>query len=253
MSLISIDTIKSFNEQNKQLWKYCWKYWYAKEYAHYGVKEYLNVEISKIKEEKKELSILDIGCGSAWAAKYFSDLYIKYTGIDFNEELIEQLKKDFAKDSKCSFYLHDIESKEPLSFQKDNYNLILANFILLELSDLKTFFENAASVQLKDEYLVITGLDPVNEILRISNSPNELEENLNAYRHSDSPLVLTKEMSFNGEATNFKYLRVLYSIRDILNTAFSNSYELVDLDDKLNLHADSPKSPLYYALKLKRR
>lgn len=71
MNLISIDTIKSFNELNKQLWKYCWKHWYAKEYAHYGIKEYLINEIAKITEEKKELSILDIGCGSAWAAKYF--------------------------------------------------------------------------------------------------------------------------------------------------------------------------------------
>ena len=52
MSLISIDTIKSFNELNKQLWKYCWKYWYAKEYAHFGIKEYLNNEIAKIKKEK---------------------------------------------------------------------------------------------------------------------------------------------------------------------------------------------------------
>lgn len=253
MNLISIDTIKSFNEINKQLWKYCWRYWYAKEYAHFGIKEYLNDEISIINDEKKELSILDIGCGSAWAAKYFSNLYIDYTGVDFNDELIEQLKNDFADDLKCTFHLHDIESKEPHTFQKDNYNLILANFILLELSDLKTFFENTASVQTKGDYLIITGLDPVNEILRTSNSPNELEENLNAYRHSDSPLVITKEMSFNGETTNFKYLRVLYSIRDILNTAFSNSYELVDLDDKLNLHADSSKSPLYYALKLIRR
>ena len=65
--------------------------------------------------------------------------------------------------------------------------------------------------------------------------------------------VCTKEISFNGEATDFKYLRVLYSIKDILNTSFLNSYELVDLDDKLNLQADSPKSPLYFALKLKRR
>jgi len=253
MNLISIDTIKSFNELNKQLWKYCWKYWYAKEYTHYGIREYLNIEIDKIKNEKKELSILDIGCGSAWAAKYFSDLYAEYIGIDFNEELIEQLKKDFAGDPKCSFYLHDIEYKEPLSFKSNNFNLILANFILLELADLERFFENAASAQSKGDYLIITGLDPVNEILRVSNSQNELEENLIAYRHSDLPLVLTKEMSFNGEATNFKYLRVLYSIKDILNTALSNSYVLVDLDDKLNLNSDSPKSPLYYALKLKRR
>ena len=210
-------------------------------------------EISEIKEEKDRLRILDIGCGSAWAAKYFSDLYAEYIGIDFNEELIEQLKEDFHNNPKCSFYLHNIESKQPLSFHNGKYNLILANFILLELSDLKTFFENVASVQSKGDYMIITGLDPLNEIMRVSNSPNELEENLNAYRHSASPLVLTKEMSFNGEATNFKYLRVLYSIRDILNTAFLSSYEFVDLDDKLNLHADSLKSPLYYALKLKRK
>ncbi|MCZ2392974.1 MAG: class I SAM-dependent methyltransferase [Chitinophagales bacterium] len=252
MSLISIDTIKSFNELNKRLWQYCWKYWYSKEYIHGGIKEYLNQEFIKIKSQKGQLTILDIGCGSAWVAKYFSKLYDKYTGIDFNEELIEQLKKDFADNSQCSFYTHDIESTESHLFQKDTYNLVLASFILLELSDLKTFFKNAASVQLKGDYLIITGLDPVNEILRISNSSNELEENLNLYRHSDSPLVLTKEMSFNGDDTKFEYLRVLYSIRDILNVAF-DSYELFDLDDKYNLHADSSKSPLYYIIKLRRK
>ncbi|MCY1503321.1 malonyl-acyl carrier protein O-methyltransferase BioC [compost metagenome] len=253
MSLVSLEKIESLNELNKQLWKYGWRYWYAKDYIHIGIKEYLFEKISEIKKEKEKLKVLDIGCGSAWVAKYFSGLFFKYVGIDFNKALIIELKKRFLNHSKCSFYLHDIESKKPLPLQNERYDLIFANFILLELSDLHTFFENVTKVQSKGAYLIITGLDPVNEIYRVSNSSVELEENLNTYRHSEFPLVLLKEISFDGEVTDYKYLRVLYSIKDILNTAFSNSYELVDVDDKLNLHADSPKSPLYYALKLKKK
>lgn len=248
-----LENKEAFKIRNKEAWKSCWHYWYKKEYIHEGIKEYLEGQIAQIKKTEKILKILDLGCGSAWAAKSYENLYDEYVGIDFNEELIELLTNDFSNKPRCDFYFYDIESVKAFPFQRKKFNLLLANFILLELSDLESFFDKAASLQTKDDYLIITGLDPVNEILRVSNSSVELEENLSIYRHAESPIVLSKEMSFNGESTNFTYLRVLYSIKDIMNSAFAHSYELIELDDKFNLHSDSSKSPLYYTLKLRRR
>ncbi|MBK8370386.1 MAG: class I SAM-dependent methyltransferase [Saprospiraceae bacterium] len=87
------------------------------------------------------MNILDIGCGSAWVAKSYSELYNEYVGIDFNKELIKQLEKDFLQNSRCSFFMHDIQIKNHHLFKSRKYNLILANFILLELLDLKYFLK----------------------------------------------------------------------------------------------------------------
>lgn len=253
MKLLPINAFDSFKKLNRELWSYCWKYWYQKEYMHQGIKEYLMEELRQIKEENKDIQILDIGCGSGWFAKYFDSFYTEYTGIDFNNELIEQLTKDYSNNYKCSFFLHDIESGKPFPFKKKKFNLVIASFILLELSNLESFFIKAASLQKSGDYMIITGLDPVNEILRISSSQVELEENLNIYRHAKYPIVLSKEMTLLGESTNFTYLRVLYSIKDIITSAFLHSYELIDLNDKFNQQSDSSKSPIYYTLKLRKR
>lgn len=252
--MLSLLTNKvSFKIKNKKAWKSCWQYWYKKEYVHQGIREYLLGQITQIKNEKQQLKILDLGCGSAWGAKYYEVIYDQYIGVDFNEVLIEQLRRDFGQKEKCSFWNYDIESNDELPFPDKEFDLILGNFILLELSDLAIFFEKAASLQNAGQYLVLTGLDPLNEILRVSISLREINKNLFTYRHATSPVVLSKKMSFNGDDTSFLYYRVLYSINDIITIALNSGYEICEINDKLNKNADSSKSPIYYTIKLKRK
>ena len=247
-----MNTFDLFSSFNMKLWKEAWKYWYENEPFRSGINEYIQEELDQIKKEKGEIHILDLGCGSAWCAKHFINYYTEYVGVDFNEELIEQLSKDFSKNSKSKFYTYDLESKEVFPIKDKKFNVALANFILLELADIGRFFQNVAELQEKGDYLIITGLDPVKEIMRISDS-TELDENLNKYYRQESPLVILKGISLNGKESNYQYLRILYSTKDIINEAFLHSYELVGCGEKCNPDDNSPKPPLYYTLKFMKK
>lgn len=246
-----LDNPTQFRIDNRRAWKTGWDYWYRKEYVHQGIKEYLSGKLDEIKTEQERLNILDLGCGSAWCGKYFEKAYHEYFGIDFNENLIQKLKLDFWEKSNCKFDCYDIESDEEIGLQKGTFNFILGSFIVLELSDLKKFFFKIASLQAPGQYLLLTGLDPLNEIIRDSHSLEEINSNIFKYRHSKRPVVLEKSMSFNGEETDLRYYRILYSINDILSEAKLAGYEICEVNDMLNKDADSPIAPIYYAIKLK--
>lgn len=84
---------------------------YAKYYdLLYGDKDY-NKEtdyiVSLIKQYtlKKNLRILDIGCGTGIHAKYLSERGYKVTGIDFSEEMIKIAQEN--KNDKTEFYVAD--------------------------------------------------------------------------------------------------------------------------------------------------
>jgi len=251
--LSPLDNADDFRRKNREAWEYCWKYWYKQEYVHHGIREFLLGQLVSIKEERHGLSILDIGCGGGWCAKYYRELYDRYVGVDFNDDLVSQLGADLSSETKCSFWTHDLESDDQLPFPGGDFDVILANFILLELSDLKTFFAKAASVQHDGQYLIVSGLDPLNEIFRISATQSDLTGNLHDYRSATSPLLLTKRMSFNGHETSFMYHRILYSIKDIISAAVPAGYEICEIEDQLNRRSDQVGSPIYYSLKLRRR
>jgi SAM-dependent methyltransferase len=256
MSLTLLDNPTFFRATNKNAWRKSWEYWYRKEYVHQGIREYFLDQLQHIKKEVGALSILDIGCGSGWCAKYYASLYEHYLGIDFNEKLITRLNTEFAGQEHCSFLVHDIESEDhdpvPIS-TGEGYDLILGSFILLELADLNLFFRKAAGWQKPGQYLVMTGLDPLNEIVRISTSQKDIDENLLKYRGATSPLVLSKEMSFNGDASKFVYYRILYSLNDVVSSAIRAGYEICEVNDELNKNSPCPDSPIYFSVRMRRR
>jgi SAM-dependent methyltransferase len=255
MSLTLLDNPTSFRTTNKNAWRASWEYWYRKEYVHQGIREYFLDQLQDIKKEVGALSVLDIGCGSGWCAKYYAGLYEHYLGLDFNEKLIARLNTEFAGQDRCDFLVHDIESDEnsvPIPTTQ-GYDLIIGSFILLELADLKRFFRKAARWQKPGQYLVMTGLDPLNEIVRISKSLEDIEENLLRYRRATCPLVLSKEMSFNGNGSTFVYYRILYSLNDVISIATGAGYEICEINNELNKNSPQPNSPIYFSVKMRRR
>ncbi len=51
--------------------------------------------ISKFKEIKKEISVIDIGCGEGWVLRYFNQLGIKATGLDYSSFGVEKFNSDY--------------------------------------------------------------------------------------------------------------------------------------------------------------
>lgn len=87
------------------------------------------VELSK---EKKEISILDIGCGNGNIVHYLPS-NVKYIGYDFNADYINKARLRFANNSNIKFILLDINNSEP---QFDNqFDVVTAIGVLHHLDD----------------------------------------------------------------------------------------------------------------------
>lgn len=252
MNLRILQNGDEFRAENHQIWQSCWKYWFEKQYVHHGIREYLGKELAAIKNEKGSVNLLDLGCGSAWAARFYHKVVDSYVGVDFNTSLINTLTDEFQSAPRIKFVEHDLESRESLPVSKKEFKTVLASFVALELADLKSLFRQVTNLQSNGDYFLLIGLDPIHELIRASLSPDDVINNLAMYRRAKKPVILTKTMSFNGSGSSFLYNRVLYSISDVLTASRFHGYEVVTVDDQVNRNSEQINAPIYYFIKLRR-
>lgn len=249
--MISIlSNTKEFKENNLIAWENSWKYWYKKKYIHSGVKEYLKKEIYNIQKAKgKKLIVSDIGCGSGWLYEEIKNITKKYIGIDFNYELVKQLKKDYIDFKNCSFIKFNLEKNFKTNQKCD---LAIISLSIVEITNLDHFFINLKNILKKNSTVIIVGLNPVFEVIRVSNNKNELKKNLKMMRSSDSVVYLVKEMNFNSRKTSHLYYRILYSAKDIIKASSKAGFSLIQFDDKINFYSEITYSPIYFSINLKK-
>jgi len=63
-----------------------------------------------LKNFKSGMNVLDIGCGNGTLFNYFSELNLKYTGIDLSQFAVEEAKKSFADKTNGNFLAEDFEN-----------------------------------------------------------------------------------------------------------------------------------------------
>lgn len=76
---------------------------------------------------KKEDQVLDVGCGNARIYKALQDKNIKYTGIDFVSEFIEENKQKYPK---ADFKLVDITKKQSWGRVKKKFDVVFCIAVL---------------------------------------------------------------------------------------------------------------------------
>ena len=73
---------------------------------------------------EKEVSIVDVGCGSGRLVKYLPENVKSYVGLDINEKCINTAKEYFSKNKKAKFYLFDIEDDDIQSVVNKKIDII---------------------------------------------------------------------------------------------------------------------------------
>tara|TARA_B100000902_G_scaffold399921_1_gene473647 strand:+ start:2302 stop:2964 length:663 start_codon:yes stop_codon:yes gene_type:complete len=97
------------------------------------------------KYKKKGLRVLELGCGAAPNAQFFLSKKMNYTGVDFSESVIKNVKKKFVKNKNINFFYLDIS--KPIKFKK-KFDFIIDRGSITHLTDrelnqcLKNVYEN---------------------------------------------------------------------------------------------------------------
>lgn len=111
--------------------------------------------LEKIFIDYKNLSILDAGCGNGYFTKWFHDKGASVSGLDGSEEMIKLAK---AKYPEINFAVHDL--LKPLPQQTNKYDYVVANMLLMHLSEVTMFFKEMKNVLRNDGILVFSVLHP---------------------------------------------------------------------------------------------
>jgi cyclopropane fatty-acyl-phospholipid synthase-like methyltransferase len=82
--------------------------------------------------KKKNISVLELGCGAAPNANFFLSKKINYVGIDFSKSIIKQVSEKFKKNKNIKFYCLDIS--KPIKFKK-KFDYIIDRGSITHLSE----------------------------------------------------------------------------------------------------------------------
>lgn len=130
--------------------------WYGNrvgEKGHYYQQKIIFPRILELIEFKKDLKILDLGCGEGVLSRYLSDKdYNKYLGIDLSKNLVEQAKIK-NKDSRNEFLMLDVSRKLSLNNKDFDYALFILS--LQNIDDYDSALRNVSNLLRKNGKLLI--------------------------------------------------------------------------------------------------
>jgi len=117
---------------------------------------------------RKNIAVLDAGCGTGLICKYLKEKGIKnMTGIDKFEYPLSRAKELVAE---CNFLKSDLNEK--LNFLDESFDLIISNEVIEHLENPQVFFKESYRLLKKGGNLIIktpNGLDLARLICRLTN------------------------------------------------------------------------------------
>ena len=120
--------------------------------------EYELEQIKKLSKKETGNKILDIGCGTGYSVKIFTDAKYDIVGLDKSEDMISKAESNYPK---CEFMVEDFLTSN--MFDYDSYSHILClGKTIYEIKDKELFFENCSSILSKDGFLIINLVDREN-------------------------------------------------------------------------------------------
>jgi 2-polyprenyl-3-methyl-5-hydroxy-6-metoxy-1,4-benzoquinol methylase len=148
-----------------------------------------------VKSYKKNVHILDVGCGTGAIDLYLANLGFKVTGFDISKKAIDIANKNsnlnnFKKFP--SFYTKDIQSAIP---KKDKYEIIICSEVLEHIKNDSNVIKKLKTSLKKGGSLIITvpsSNAPLYRLGKLSEFDKEVGH-LRRYLISDLRSILTKE------------------------------------------------------------
>ncbi len=157
-------------------------------------------------------TLMDFGCGDGWIYRLVHEnkLDARYIGIDFNEDFISELKRRYGEGGDHRFLCFDLEKPPPpdLLGQAD----VGVNFFnFFEIPNIEAGFEHVASMIRRGGRLLVVNIDPVMQILAVSESHAKFIENLQLYEQYKHQLGYDKDIDIGDVPSERIYKSLLYS------------------------------------------
>lgn len=242
-----------FRKENQKKWEVNSTYWLNNSLR--------QVEDTQVFFKKKllglvepNMTIIDMGCGSAWLLEFLLKLEIdfNYIGLDFNPMFIEHLEKKYQSKSNVEFIEIDFEERIPSNLLK-RADIVFNLFTFFENSDLDSAFSNAQSMLKENGDLVIFTIDCIFLILAVSKDMQEFKEKLIMYEEMKSigevPYFFQKIDLGDSESENLEYASVLYSFDDYYKQASKFKMSLSDYGEVIRTSKYLPKTYQYMVFK----
>lgn len=179
-----------------------------------------------------ELSILDVGCGDGWILDVIESLdksNYNYTGIDYNTVFIDFLKAN-KTNNKARFKYIDIEDTS-ITEKLDKYDVIINSFSLFEMPHYENALINQSKLLNNNGSILIFSIDPITQIMAISESVEEFKINCKYYSKYKNKGYYRKYIDTGEGFARQEYLGILHNISDYLKILKGQGFYIADLDE----------------------
>lgn len=231
--LYTIKNDEEFKQNNLVGWYENSDFWLQGKMRHIkDIYDFTGNEIQNILLKSQSLgrkTLVDIGCGEGWILRLLKEkgIDINYIGVDFNSKFIDTLKEKYKGIDNVEFLCMDIEN--PVPDWLYGYADIAVNlFNFFEIPNIDSGFANTCKMIKKNGYLLIVSIDPIMQILAISDDHKTFISNLKKYEKHSNSLGYDKDIDIGDQKSGRVYRGILYSNATYVRLAKKNNLVLDD-------------------------
>lgn len=230
--IYTVNDNDEFKKKNLSNWYDNTEFWLQSKMRHLkDVYDFTGIQIESlvgsIKANKPNL--IDFGCGEGWILRLLLErnINVNYIGLDFNDKFISFLQEKHKKDTNASFYCVDFENEPPKHLiSKAHIGINFFNFF--EIPNIELAFKNVTDMLKAGAFFLIVNIDPIMQILSISNSEKDFITNLKLYERYGTRLGYDKDIDIGDIKSNRVYKSLLYSTDTYVKLAKQNNLALID-------------------------
>lgn len=234
--IYKVNKTDGFKNKNLLNWYENTEFWLESKMRHlqdvyYFTGEQIKILANSIKSGKKK-TLIDFGCGEGWILRLLQEkeINLNYIGLDFNDKFINHLNAKYKDLENIEFRCVDFENTPPKDLlQKADIGINFFNFF--EIPDIESAFANVASMIKSNSYLLLVSIDPIMQILSVSNSEKEFIKNLKLYEKYGTKLGYDKDIDIGDMKSNRVYKSLLYSTATYVKLAKENNLDLFDFKE----------------------
>jgi len=179
---------------------------------------FVNDFVSKCNLSKKEISILEYGCGSGIDAKYFINKYPnikKYLGIDNSDEMLKKFRELINTD-KVRSKLVDLDSYVP---QKGVYDLVFGIYSIHYTNNLAILMKRVFASLKDNGYFCLTDAHPLVGFFRKGSKKYDVKE------------IVEFPLAGGGSSVTVKH--PTFTFQEYINSASDASFRVVRLEENI--------------------
>lgn len=229
-----IEDLTKFKEDNLQNWYRNSDFWLQGSMRHlkdvYPTTAALIRELLRDSCAPAKQTLVDFGCGEGWVLRVIDSesIDVKYIGVDFNRNFIDALEARYRARENTSFILHDLEQAEMPASLIGAADLAVNFFNFFEIPRLAEAFHNVARAIKPGGFLVTLSIDPIMQLLAVSDTMEEFRASLVEYERSQMELGYDKDIDVGDFKSGRVYKSVLYSSAVYAKVGKANGLQLMD-------------------------